>query len=319
MLYVPRRAIVIATVLLAAVAALLATATAITSNERETDSALRRERPVGAIDVMQMNLCGALGCYGEGVADRFEVVGYAVDQIAKTTPDLVMLNEVCFDQVDGIVRELEESWPMSTTTVATLAKGNGCAGHAYGNAVLHRGTLVGEQVFDSCEVSDAPCLENPPVDASGEQRAMVCVTVRLPGVDRPITGCSVHLVPRGDQQVGDRSWDDWNDRQVRSLQRLAAGELGDDRAVLIGGDFNAGPGRVLDGWPTGWTELDRQRRGTRPVPEPRRKIDFVMLSPEVRRVDAELLSVETCPSSRADGQWCTDHVPLAGTVAIVGS
>lgn len=270
-----------------------------------------------SIEVVQMNLCGALGCYGEAVANRLEVVGYAVDALTGTRADFALLNEVCFDQLDAIVRQLGEDWPMSAVSVETLATNNGCGGHGYGNAVLHRGSLLEKRIFGSCTTGGQPCLDNPPLEASGEQRAMACATVRLPNVDQPVTACSVHLVPRGKQQLGDRTWDEWHNVQLNSLARLVDGSLDrGDGVAVVGGDFNVEPTRVREAWPTGWTEIDKESQPTRPVPNPRRKIDYVMLSPGLHAQAARLLEVTTCPSSRLDGQWCTDHQPLSGRVTV---
>ena len=89
--------------------------------------------------------------------------------------------------------------------------------------------------------------------------------------------------------------------------------------VVFGGDLDVGSDRVLAVWPEGWTELDQELRPTRPVPDPRRKIDFVLLSPDLRSVDARVLDVPRCPSSRLEDRWCTDHHPVAGTVTMGGT
>lgn len=281
------------------------------------DSADDAAPPSGpTIEVVQINLCGALGCYGEGVADRMEIVGFAVDALVRTRADIALLNEVCFDQLDTMVQGLAGAWPMAAVSVETLAADNGCAGHGYGNAVLHRGRRLGERTFGSCRTGDQPCLDNPPLELSAEQRAMVCATIRLAHVGQPVTACSVHLVPRGDQDVGGRTWAEWNGVQLESLAALIDRSFDGDGAVVVGGDFNAGPKRVRDAWPPGWTELDEESRPTRPVPEPRRKIDHVLLSPGLHADSARLLEVTTCPSSRLTDRWCTDHQPLSGTVTV---
>jgi endonuclease/exonuclease/phosphatase family metal-dependent hydrolase len=274
--------------------------------------------PTGpSFEVVHMNLCGALGCYGDHVPDRMEVARYAADVLESERVDVALLNEVCADQLDAVVERLRDSWPMGAVSVETLATDNGCARHPYGNAVLHRGQLLDEQTIGSCERSPEPCLENPPMALSAEQRAAVCATVRLPRITEPVTACSVHLVPRGRNALGDRTWDEWHDIQLRSLRDLVRSPLGDG-TVVFGGDLNVGPDRVFAAWPQGWTELDQELRSTRPSPDPRRKIDFVMLSPDLRSVDARVLDVPRCPSSRLEDRWCTDHHPLAGTVTMGG-
>lgn len=283
----------------------------------QQDSGGNEAVPAGpSVEVVQMNVCGGLGCYGEDVPDRMQIVDYAVDVLAGTRADFALLNEICMDQLDAIVAQLDASWAMSAVSVDTLATGNGCAGHAYGNAVLHRGTLVEARTFESCQQGHEPCLENPPLELSGEQRAMVCATARPPGIGNEVTACSVHLVPRGSQPLDGRSWDEWNDLQLQSLRTLVVGALDDMGPVVVGGDFNVVPERVLDAWPPGWSELDDELRPTRPVRDPRRKIDYVMLSPGLHAADVELLDVATCPASRLAGRWCTDHRPLAGTVIV---
>jgi endonuclease/exonuclease/phosphatase family metal-dependent hydrolase len=300
-----------------AVIVLVAVGIAVGTSLGEAETGGPRSGTVGpSFEIVQMNLCGALGCYGDDVPDRFEVAGYAAEVLRSARADVAILNEVCFDQLDAVVRRLGPAWPMDAVSVETLATGNGCGGHPYGNAVLHRGSLIEQETIPSCEHGPAPCLDNPPLALSAEQRAAICATIRLPALDEPVTACSVHLVPRGRNLLGDRPWDDWHDAQLASLVGLVGGPLGGGGALVVGGDFNVGPDEIDESWPDGWTELDRDRRPTRPVPSPKRKIDFVMLSPGLRSVGSEVLDVPRCRSSRLSGHWCTDHHPIAGTVTI---
>lgn len=160
------------------------------------------------------------------------------------------------------------------------AEQDGGAGREYGNAVLTRHPV---------ESSDTLRLPGRP---SAEPRALLLVRLR----GGPVVGC-VHL--QHNSPAGRAA-------QVSALLDV----LPADRPVLLAGDFNAEPGaaelaavraRLTDCWPP----VGRGRSATFPSRWPRRRLDYVFVSPTVTLVRAAVL--------RSDA---SDHRPLVVDVVL---
>ncbi len=244
------------------------------------------DTPPGTLSILQFNLCG------NACGTRFAVVDDLAAEITSRgrQPFVVTLDEVCRGQYDRLLANLPYHGHFQPTVP------NRCwDGSDFGIAVLVHSS-------DVAYAGSAPL----PAPAGGEPRTVTCVRTALPG--RPLVACATHLD---------------TDPANTASQVAAVAEHADafraDAAVVVGGDFNATPGRpALDPMDAGFVEADAAddaftggcaRAGCGDGPgyaHPTRKIDYVFLS----RGDFTGVSalVSSAPHS--------DHTPLWATATL---
>lgn len=211
------------------------------------------------VRVLDYNFCGAI-C-NQGVINRpgpnNDVAEDVRNRIVAFRPHLVMLQEACSGQVDRIKTLLRSSpWPMDGIFRAQRQDGR-CRGasRGFGDAVLTAGHVGARAVLDL-------------PDLGAENRAVLCLNTNAHGA---VLACTLHLVT-GKAGPGKKEHDQQLNAAARMLNGKAAG-----RAVVVGGDFNATPGRMdalLDSGRGGrFFDIDPQQAGTRGD-----KIDYVLFS-----------------------------------------
>lgn len=174
------------------------------------------------VRVMQYNVCGSI-C-NKGVVSRAgsnnDVVEDVRNRILAARPHIVMLHEVCVGQFERLKDVLSDSsWAMGGVFRAQRNDGRCKGGSGFGDAVLTAG-YVGDRVV----------VQLP--DRGSEDRAVICLETNAGG---PVLACSLHLVTGRHKGRRER------------LQQLATvarefNRRADDRAVILGGDFNTTPG-----------------------------------------------------------------------------
>lgn len=226
-------------------------------------------------------MCGSARHRG----DVGKVVDAISEMVLRHRPEVVLLNEACLGQIDRLWWELEKAgMPMSGAFAATSGKSR-CRGESgsrwYGNAVLCAGCGIGAP-----EVTGLPNRSG-----ASEQRAAVGMEADLGG--RRVSATSVHLVPRNrDEEL--------NRKQITELARVFNARAASGEAVILGGDFNAGPNRLDELTGRGrFCDVDHNAK----VPTHRSgKIDYILLNRE-RFSD---LSADPVRSR------VSDHDPLLG-------
>jgi endonuclease/exonuclease/phosphatase family metal-dependent hydrolase len=238
--------------------------------------------------VLQYNFCGAI-C-NKGVVARpgnnNDVVEDIRNRIVNARPHLVMLHEACqgqFDRLKSLLRGT--AWSMDGVFRAQRQDGR-CQGgsRGFGDAVLTAGHVGGREVLDL-------------PDLGGENRAILCLNTDAQG---PVLACTLHLVT-GKAGAGKKE----HTLQLAAAARMLNGRAS-SRAVVVGGDFNAMPGRMgalLDSSRRGrFFDIDPQKAGTRG-----QKIDYILFS----------RNHFSSPSGGPVGSRYSDHKVLQGWVTRV--
>jgi len=208
---------------------------------------------------MTYNFCGAI-C-NKGVVSKpgnnNDVVEDIRNRILSTRPHLVMLQEACAGQYDRLKALLKGSgWSMDGVFRPQRQDGR-CKGSSrgFGDAVLTAGRVGGREVLDL-------------PDLGSENRAILCLNTDASG---PVLACTLHLVT-GRSGPGQKE----HQRQLSSSARLLNGRAA-GRAVVVGGDFNAEPGRMAALLSSGkggrFFDVDPRHAGTHGG-----KIDYVLFS-----------------------------------------
>jgi endonuclease/exonuclease/phosphatase family metal-dependent hydrolase len=236
-----------------AASALAASAAVLTSSihpepARATPLTPTAQPVVATFVVLQMNLCNsgmARSCYSSGKA-----VDEAVEEIRRYRPDMVTLQEVCYDNVYTrggwglLAQAMADLYGGAHVAVDFTPAGNRDTGGAYrcvdgepyGIAVLHH--LTGRDVHSGWYVAQ---------DRSPEMRAWTCTTV----ITGRLTGCTTHLSIVREVAV----------RQCHELMSILASSPWVLPEVIVAGDVNltAQPGRPYD--VDGCTPAGYDRRG----------------------------------------------------------
>jgi endonuclease/exonuclease/phosphatase family metal-dependent hydrolase len=238
----------------------------------------------GAVTFLQFNLCGS------ACGTRFTIVADLEREIREHDPQpyVVTLQEVCRGQYDRLAADLGYAGHFEPTVPDRCWDGSD-----YGIAVLVR---AGAVAFAGSWALPAP--------AGGEPRRLACVRTAVG--DRPLVGCVTHL--------------DTDPANTPSQVAAVAGRVAAfPGAVVVGGDFNAGPASPAmaplyagfteaGGGPTGGCSA--ARCGSRPGwAHPTRKIDYVFLS---RGAFAD-------PVARTADAPHSDHTPLLSTAVLTGA
>jgi endonuclease/exonuclease/phosphatase family metal-dependent hydrolase len=262
------------------------------------------QRTTGPYRVLQLNFCGNQRNAECGVDGRVgEAVEELVDLLVRTTPDVVMLQEICRSQSDAVVARAAArglTLHQVFTTVWTDPALLPCPGLEQGDVLLSR-----RPVTDVV----ATCLLFCDVDtAVGEHRVLTCGTTTL-GAAEQARVCVTHFEnTRLEQQVA----------TVADVVAVPARRM----PVVLAGDLNTAQyARVLDGFYAAgsatsrgiFAEADacRTRRehtatcnvSTLDVPGADVKLDDVFVTAaDVARLDAVTV---TMPHSDHDGVLAT--------------
>jgi endonuclease/exonuclease/phosphatase family metal-dependent hydrolase len=236
--------------------------------------------PDDAVAVVSFNIHHGAGVDGNVDLDR------VANAIRPTGADIVGLQEVDrhFDQrsqYQDQVDELAELLDMHSAFGAAIdldPPAGSTSRRQYGNAVLSRYPIV--------SYTATPL---PTGDAS-EPRTALTATIDAPG--GPLEVVVSHFSVDPDQERQD---------QAAMLAQLI-GDTPERTIVLV--DANAGPdsqtlaallGPLIDAWSVGYG-----RGYTQPADEPRRRIDFVLTSPDLEPVSAQVLDTDA-----------SDHLPVS--------
>ena len=209
------------------------------------------------VRVLDYNFCGAICNKGvvNRAGDNNDVAEDVRNRIVAFRPHLVMLQEACHGQFERIRSLLKgSSWPMDGVFRAQRQDGR-CQGGSsgFGDAVLTAGHVGAREVLDL-------------PDMGGENRAVLCLNTDASG---PVLACALHLVT-GHGGAGMREHTLQRYSAARQLNNKAAG-----RAVIVGGDWNATPGKMgpLLGPGGRFFDVDPQKAPTRGT-----KIDYIGFS-----------------------------------------
>ena len=205
------------------------------------------------VRVLQFNMCGAICNHGtiDMAGTGNDVVEDVRARVAAFSPSVVTLNEVCAGQFARLRSLLGgAAWKMTGAFRAQRSDPRCQGGTGFGDAVFTAGGISGQSVL---------ALPNQPF---GERRAVLCVRTTVGG--GPTLACVLHTVT--DNPV--------KGRQVAAAAR-AANTAAASGAVILGGDFNTGPGgmrALLDPRLGGrFFDVDPQQASTRGG-----KIDYVL-------------------------------------------
>ena len=223
--------------------------------------------------------------HGEGTDGRIDVSRIA-EVIKSAAPDVALLQEVDRNvarsgNVDQAA-ELARLTGMRAVFGANLAIGGG----QYGNAILARHPL-GEARNRRLPAGNHP-----------EPRGVLAAAMELPGSPEHET-CLV-LTTHLDQLP-----------DIDSIEAITAWVEGDDRCVIIGGDFNARPeSAVLNRFRKRWTLATAGEYPTFPATAPTRQIDFIGYRSRSR---VAVSDVHVVPEPLA-----SDHRPIVVTIRVGG-
>lgn len=202
------------------------------------------------------------------------------DAVRTSGADLVLLQEVD--------RRTERSG--REDQLATLERLTGMHG-AYGRTIDYQGGEYGIAVLSRWPIlADTlhPLRVAPPPEPTGrpyEERGALHAVVDAPGG-------RMHVVTT---HLDASSNDFFRLQQVSGVRELARRLERTGERVLVGGDFNAVPespviARMLtDGWRDAWTVCGSGPGFTSPVEVPRRRIDYLILPPQLRCEQARVL------------------------------
>jgi endonuclease/exonuclease/phosphatase family metal-dependent hydrolase len=169
------------------------------------------------VRLLQLNMCGWVCRASDGAKEA----GVA-DELADFRADAVSLNEVCRDQVPGIVADADErGWPMHARFL--VADPGGCGnGVDFGNALLTRAAILDTDVLTfTAQGTNTP-----------ERRGLLCADVDLAG--RRTRVCSTHLVAGDEDPTG----------SIKRAQVVAVADRvrAAGTPVVLMGDYNLPPG-----------------------------------------------------------------------------
>lgn len=180
----------------------------------------------GPVRVLSYNICGA-SC-NNGVIDKAgsnnDVVEDVRNRIQSRRYHLVMLQEVCVAQFSRLKSLLKNAgWSMDGVFRAQRSNGKCKGGAGFGDAVFSHGG-----------VHDTEVVQLP--DRGKEDRAVLCIDTDAEG---SVLACTLHLVTgkeNGQQERLD---------QLAAIDRAFSGRA-ENRAVVLGGDFNTPPSGMGD-------------------------------------------------------------------------
>lgn len=168
-------------------------------------------------EFLQFNMAGASGGnYGDT-----RVSQKVIDSMKETWPDVVTLNEVCWQQFDYI-RDRMDTYGYEGRYGYNLTNVGNCDGKSYGNAIFVRANISGAGKTYLPKLS------------GHERRNVLCVRYD----SRSVVACVTHINHRDDnsqQRLNQRD-------QIRKVRDVVHRHRADGNHVVIGGDFNVDPG-----------------------------------------------------------------------------
>lgn len=155
-------------------------------------------------------------------------IAYTFSQIDESDPDVVMLEEVCASQYASF----KARYPKWTVLFAPLrASHPGCANGESKGQVLASPRPMVEEVRE--DLGD--------VDPVGNKHfTLLCGAISLPKTARKVLSCVTHLRAQGADPVAAEAA---RGRQVQRIHRLLKDRVEGGQAVVVAGDFNAGPSK----------------------------------------------------------------------------
>lgn len=267
--------------LLAGVCLLLAGAMLITPNQSLADEKTAETQAV-ELRLTSYNIRHGRGM--DNVVDLERIARVVMD----TKPNLIALQEV--DVRTQRTNRVDQAGSLGELTGKhhTFGKAIDFQGGEYGNAVLSRWAFADTQ--------NLPL----PGEPGREARAAIFATVKVPGLDEPLTYISMHLCHQSRE-----------DRLAQIQAIIDKVKTLGHPAVLVG-DLNAVPGTEEYDLATGFFAdlVPDNREGTFSSTDPRRRIDYFLFHPGERFT---LVEYEVIPEEVA-----SDHRPLRMTVRLSG-
>lgn len=198
--------------------------------------------------------------HGAGVDGKLDLQRIAA-VIKSTRPDLVAVQEV--DQ--GVRRSKKQDQPalLGKLTGMHVVFGDNIrfGGGKYGNAVLSRFPIAKK------------INHRLPNRDQGEQRGVLEVHVRPPGLKQPLVFLATHL--------DHRRADEERLESARAINQLILKQP--RHPALLAGDLNdVINSRTLRAFDSTWRRANRQPQPTVPVSKPNRQIDFILVHPASR-------------------------------------
>lgn len=192
------------------------------NDDKKGDDKKADDKKTQRFVVLQHNVGG--GAENVGTA---EGVAYTFAQIEERKPDVVMLQEMCSDQVDAFKARFK-GWDVHF--IPMRATHEGCGNKPKGQVLASPRTLQGYRDVDL-------------LDPDGDKHfTLSCGGISMPNTARTVLACVTHLHVGGtDPDGGART------RQAQRVAKALASEIGGGRAVVVAGDLNAGPDKpILD-------------------------------------------------------------------------
>lgn len=282
--------------------------------------------PARDLRFLQFNMYGGWGHRG-----RWDVADRTAESISVLRPDIVTLNEVCFQQSERVKQQLQNEYPMEKRFLGSNPKKNRCPrGENVGNAILFRGNLLGEP--EHYKLSGRSGAER-----DGGNR-MLCVRGALGGdMGRTIRGCVTHLLALPNRPKDPLSCNDPTKKpnvntpdariiqqQIREVAAIVGPQAQSGMPTVVGGDFNTDARNPIERtWldpliNMGFGDVDAQEL---PSPTwsvarrcgPRHKLDYIFLSRQFKSLSASVSDpARDCGPHWWSREWCSDHRLLKG-------
>lgn len=246
---------------------------------------------------------GWLKNWSGGSEERRDRLSRMAEVLRESSADVVLLNEVDFDagwsggvnQVEIIAREGGFAWWVEQRNVDLHLP---FTRYAFGNAVLSRLPVVKTAWLDLPAHSWIESI------VWGSKEAAV---VHLEAGDRTVSVVAVHLDFRAEET------------RLKALPVLDSLRLAQEPPLILGGDFNVSPpgwagatartvvGELLEsGWTSGRAgEAEDSVRPTFPTRSPDRALDWVLVEPPLRVLEARVV---------VGASKLSDHAPVLATV-----
>jgi endonuclease/exonuclease/phosphatase family metal-dependent hydrolase len=243
--------------------------------------------------------------HGEGVDGRFDLERIA-GVISKRRPDLVALQEV----------DVKTRRSGGVDQAAELARLTGM-NVSFGKAIDYQGGEYGQAVLSRFPIHQFRTHRLPGEPQTEQRIAVEAVVYAWPsGPAVRFIGTHLHHLPDESNRV----------RQAEEINRLFASD-GDEMPAILCGDFNAEWSsetmrRLLARWkdsegmphgpsPTEIIGEALKPKPTWPAPEPRKRIDYVLVRPTIKSWHAE--GVLVVPERVA-----SDHLPVVAALKWIG-
>ncbi len=150
-------------------------------------------------------------------------IAYTFSRIDATSPDVVMLEEVCAAQYE-LFKARYPGWSVLWAEMTSNLGNDRCNGTPKGQL------LASPRPMDEAIRKDLG-------ESDGERKfTLLCGTVPIPDTQRKALACVTHL------RAGKEETSAARDKQAWRIADTLKPEVNNGRAVVVGGDFNAGPG-----------------------------------------------------------------------------